>query len=91
MIFVTNDDVMGKNIRYLRQLHGLSLQIFAARMGIEPDDLEAIESGRLMEIDGRVLHNICRFFHIPMEALVEIMKCCHPERRAKPAVEESTQ
>ena len=71
MIIVNNDTVMGENIRYLRQLHGLSLQYFAERMGMDPEDLEAIETGRLMEIDAEVLQNICVFFHILLENLVE--------------------
>ena len=71
MIFVNNDAVMGRNIRYLRQQQGITLQDFAARMEIEPEALDAIEAGRLMEIDGVVLHNICGFFHIPLENLVE--------------------
>lgn len=71
MIFVTNDDGMGKNIRYLRQKIGISRQQLAQRMGICFRELCDIEEGTQWEIDGAVLINICQFFHIPPETLVE--------------------
>jgi len=71
MIFVTNDDVMGKNIRYLRQKKGITCKQLAWLAGIRFRDLYCIEEGKQLEIDGEVLKNICEFFHIPVAAVVE--------------------
>ena len=71
MIFVTNDDVMGKNIRFLRQRQGLYPEKFAEIVGMDPDDLFAIEEGLLMDIDAQVLLNISNFFHMETQCIVE--------------------
>ena len=71
MIFVNNDTVMGSNIRYLRQKSGISLQDFARRMNIDPDILDSIETGKLLEIEGQVLLDICDFFSTDAQTLVE--------------------
>ena len=71
MIFVTNDNVMGKNIRYLRCKNGIAHDVLAKQSGISLQELSRIENGSLQEIDGQILLNICHFFHIPVEILVE--------------------
>ena len=71
MIFVNNDDVLGKNIRHLRQRKDLSLGELAEIVGMDPDTLCAVEEGILMDIDALVLKKICRFFHMDVETLVE--------------------
>ena len=62
MIFVTNDDVMGKNIRYLRCKNGIARDVLAKQSGIPLQELSWIEDGCLQEIDGQMLFNICQFF-----------------------------
>ena len=71
MIFVTNDNVMGKNIHYLRCKNGIAHDVLAKQSGISLQELSRIENGSLQEIDGQILLNICHFFHIPVEILVE--------------------
>ena len=71
MIFVNNDDVMGKNIRLLRQCTGLSPAEFAVEVGLEESTLSAIENGSCMEIDAEALCSICRLFHTDTQTLVE--------------------
>ena len=71
MIFVTNDDVMGKNIRYLRCKNGITQDVLAKQSGITLQELWWIEDGSLQEIDGQILFNICQFFNIPVDVLVE--------------------
>ena len=71
MIFVTNDDVMGKNIRYLRQRWGLTLEELAEIAGLSSARLYDIEVGICMEIDARALENICSFFHMDVQTIVE--------------------
>ena len=71
MIFVNNDDVMGKNIHALRCRRNLSAEEFSKVVGMDPAALYAIENGKNMEIEGQLLENICRFFHTDIESLVE--------------------
>ena len=74
MIFATNDDVMGKNIRYLRQERGITCEDLAGLVGISFRELQCIEEGKQLEIDGAVLKNICDCFHKPVELIVENVK-----------------
>ena len=71
MIFINNDDVMGKNIRFLRCRAGLSPAELSAEVGLEENTLIAIENGSCMEIDAEALHSICRLFHTDEQTLVE--------------------
>jgi len=71
MIFITNDDVMGKNIRYLRCKKGIECDVLAKQFGITLQELSWIEDGYLQEMDGQILLNICQFFHISVDVLVE--------------------
>ena len=71
MIFVTNDDVMGKNIRFLRQQQNLTPKGFSEKMHMDPAVLEALEDGNSKDIDGQLLERICFFFHISVKTLVE--------------------
>lgn len=71
MIFVTNDDRMGRNIRHLRQKQNLSVEAFSRLVGMEGPTLEAIEQGTLLEIDGQTLTRICLQFQVDGKSLVE--------------------
>ena len=71
MIIVNNNDVMGKNICFLRQRGGLSPAELAASVGLAESTLSAIENGSCMEIDAEALHSICRLFHKDAQTLVE--------------------
>ena len=71
MIFVNNDDVMGKNIRYLRQRENITLEEFAQRIGLSVSALNAIETGECREIKGWVLNLICDYFSTDIQTLVE--------------------
>ena len=71
MIFVTNDDVMGSNIRYLRQREHLSPEVFAKNLGISVSALQRIENGEILEIEAWVLNQICEYFSTDVQTLVE--------------------
>ena len=71
MIFVTNDERMGNNIRCLRQKRGITCEELARLVGISFRELHDIEEGRQWEIHGDTLKNICEYFHISVDALVE--------------------
>ena len=71
MIFVNNDDVMGKNIRYLRQRENISLEEFAQRIGLSVSALNAIETGESREMNAWVLNLICDYFSTDIQTLVE--------------------
>ena len=71
MIFVNNDDVLGKNIRYLRQQENISLEEFALRLGISASTLNALETGENREIEDWILNQIIDFFSTDFQTLVE--------------------
>ena len=50
MIFINNDDVMGKNIHDLRCRQNLSLEELSKIVGMDTAALYAIENGKSMEI-----------------------------------------
>ena len=71
MIFINNDDVMGKNIHALRCQRNLSAVELSKVVGMDTAALYAIENGKSMEIEGQLLENISHFFHTDIESLVE--------------------
>ena len=71
MIFVTNDSVMGNNIRRLRQQEHMTREEFAKRLGITVSALQAIEDGETLEIEAWILNQICDFFSTDVQTLVE--------------------
>ena len=71
MIFVTNDSVMGSNIRRLRQQEHLTREEFAKQFGIAVSVLQAIEEGETLETEAWVLNQICDFFSTDVQTLVE--------------------
>ena len=71
MFLVTNDNVMGNNIRFLRQQNNIGLDEFAKRLGISASDLEAIETGVNRQIEDLVLNQIFEIFSTDVQTLVE--------------------
>ena len=71
MIFVNNDDVLGKNIRYLRRRENISLEEFAVRLGISASTLHALETGENREIEDWILNQIIDFFSTDVQTHVE--------------------
>ena len=71
MIFVNNDDVLGKNIRYLRRRENISLEEFELRLGISASTLNALETGETREIEDWILNQIIDFFSTDVQTLVE--------------------
>ena len=71
MMFVTNDEVMGKNIRFLRQRENISLEEFAQSIGLSTSALDTIETGKCHEIEAWVLNLICDYFFTDVQTLVE--------------------
>jgi transcriptional regulator with XRE-family HTH domain len=71
MFLVTNDNVMGNNIRFLRQQNNIGLDEFAKRLGISASDLEAIETGENRQIEDWVLNQIFEIFSTDVQTLVE--------------------
>lgn len=71
MFLVTNDNVMGNNIRFLRQQNNIGLDEFAKRLGISASDLEAIETGVNRQIEDWVLNQIFEIFSTDVQTLVE--------------------
>ena len=71
MFLVTKVNVMGSNIRFLRQQNNIGLDEFAKRLGITASDLEAIETGENRQIDDWILNQIFEIFSTDVQTLVE--------------------
>ena len=71
-IFVANDEIMGKNIAYLRKKKRISRKLFAEMMGMTNLSLKCIEQGRIYEIPLRAFMNICKFFDLEPATLLDI-------------------
>ena len=71
MIFVTNDDVMGKNIRYHRCRMGLSRCALAELTGMREWQIMDLEEDNTREIPGEALEKLCEVFHICVQSIVE--------------------
>ena len=71
MIFVNNDDVMGRNIQYLRQRENITLEEFTQRIGLSASALNAIKTGESREMNAWVLNLICDYFSTDIQTLVE--------------------
>lgn len=71
MIFVTNDDVMGNNIRHYRRSMGLSSKLLAGMIGMEEKELTALETDHSRQIQGDALEKLCNVFHTSVKYLVE--------------------
>ena len=71
MIFVTNDDVMGKNIRYYRCGMGLSRSALAELTGLREWQIMDLEEDNTREIPGDALEKLCEVFHTCVQSLVE--------------------
>lgn len=71
MTFVTNDDVMGKNIRHYRRSMGLSSKLLADMIGMEEKELTALETDHSRQIQGDALEKLYNVFHTSVKYLVE--------------------
>ncbi len=70
MIIVTNSDIMGKNIAFLRRKLGYTRAELSALCGTEELELRDIEQGEVFEIEAEELRALCRIFQVDMERLV---------------------
>jgi transcriptional regulator with XRE-family HTH domain len=72
MIVEFNSNHFGENIRKLRILHKISLQVLASQIGISEASLERIESGSLPVIlSADTLRLLSKMFSLPVEMLME--------------------
>lgn len=71
MIFMTNDNVMGKNIRYHRCRMGLSYYALSELTGMQEWQIKDLEEGSSREIPGDALEKLCEVFHISVRSIVE--------------------
>ena len=71
-IFVANDEIMGKNIAYLRKKKRISRKLFAEMMGMTNLSLKCIEQGRIYEIPLLAFMNIFKFFDLEPATLLDI-------------------
>ena len=70
MIIVTNSDIMGKNIRYLRRRKWMSRRKLSGLVRLPVEELKRIEEGKTYDIDSIVLSDICWLFHVEMQTIL---------------------
>ena len=70
MIIVTNSDILGRNIRFLREKQGLSSKALADLVGWDDLLLEELEEDISREIDSRILASISKVFHRNMNDML---------------------
>ena len=71
MIFVTNNNVMGKNIRYHRCRMGLSRCALAELTGMREWQIMDLEENYTRQIPGDALEKLCEVFHTSVGMIVE--------------------
>ena len=64
MIIVTNSDILGRNIRYLRRKHWMTRQKLAALVKWDAGAMKALETGKSRDIDDRALFQLCQHFDL---------------------------
>ena len=70
MIIVTNSDILGSNICFLRKSLGMTRQELAEHIGWDKFLLAELEEDIVREIDSRILIRICDFFHRDMDDML---------------------
>ena len=68
-IFINNDDLMGKNIKYLRNKKRLSRVKFAELVGLHKLDISCIERDLTREIPIKAITAICELCNVSSEDL----------------------
>ena len=70
MIIVTNSDIMGKNIRYLRRKNWLSRRRLALLVRWDAASIRAMEKGTLRDIEKDILFLLCGLFEVDCMTLM---------------------
>lgn len=70
MYVITNDDIFGSNVLYLRTKRGVSLECLAKILGITSYQLQLIEQGYLRDIDTTLLEQICKYFAVSPQPIL---------------------
>ncbi len=70
MYVITNDDIFGSNVLYLRTNRGISQECLAKTLGITSYQLQLIEQGYLRDIDAELLEKICTFFSVSHQSIL---------------------
>ena len=70
LIIVTSNDIMGKNILFLRGQRGISREDFGEMIGVEELELRDIELGDIFEIDSDALIRLCEILEVDMNKLI---------------------
>ena len=71
MIIVTNSEILGKNIRFLREKNGMTRKALAELTGWDDLLLEELEEDISREIDSDVLAEIAGVFHRDMDDMLK--------------------
>jgi len=69
--------ILGKNIKRLRQVKGLTQKDLAKKVGLTKDTISKIERGEQENVGSKYLISICRELNVTMEEL--FME--HPEEK----------
>ena len=70
MIIVTNSDVLGKNLHYLRRKRWMSRRKLAALAGWKPSAVRAVELDLLRDVEHSVLRRLAALFELDIQTLL---------------------
>ena len=71
MIIIASSDILGRNLKYLRESRGLSLGEMAALIGMDDYRLEWLEQGVDFEIESDSLQKVYENFEGDMDHLFD--------------------
>lgn len=89
----TEDELLGKNIYYLRKKKGLSQRKLAALVEIDLSNLYRLEKKQTGAIFEKPLANICEFFNLTQEELIftDLQKIAEEKKRQRQLEKEAKQ
>lgn len=72
MIIVTNSDILGKNIRYLRRKNWMTRRKLASLVRWDAASIKAMEKGQLRDIEKDTLFLLCRLFETDVMTMMTV-------------------
>lgn len=62
MVLFANSHILGKNLKFLRQSKGLTVEEMADLIHTDPIEIELLEAGEIFEIEDDSLHLLCESY-----------------------------
>ena len=72
MIIVTNSNILGENIRYLRRKNWMTRRKLASLVRWDAASIKAMEKGQLRDIEKDTLFLLCRLFETDVMTMMTV-------------------